>query len=237
MMAAANGKVITPDVEKLLQKALQIDPDQWKALALLAIHAWDKEQYARAAELWEHLLLVVPPDFPDKEQIRANINEAKRLGGVNDNVARVAGDAEGDKSTSSVGANAQPVQRTPVPTVNAKAEYVVTGTVTLSPSLQDKVKPDDAVFIYARPVTGSKMPLAFVRVTVKDLPYNFELNENMTMAMGAETMENHKEVVVGARISKTGNFMPQAGDLEGEMKQPVQVGDRGVVLMITGVRQ
>ena len=61
MMAAANGKVITPDVEKLLNKALSIDPDQWKALALLAIHAWDKEQYARAAELWEHLLLVVPP--------------------------------------------------------------------------------------------------------------------------------------------------------------------------------
>lgn len=39
MMAAANGKVITPDVEKLLQKALSIDPGQWKALALLAINA------------------------------------------------------------------------------------------------------------------------------------------------------------------------------------------------------
>lgn len=235
MMAAANGKVITPDVEKLLNKALSIDPDQWKALALLAIHAWDKEQYARAAELWEHLLLVVPPEFPDIEQIRANINEAKRLGGVNDNVARISGDAEGGKAAASQGA--APADKTPVPTVNASAEYFVAGTVTLSPELKDKVKPDDAVFIYARPVTGSKMPLAFVRVTVKDLPYNFELNANMTMAMGAETMENHKEVVVGARISKTGNFMPQAGDLEGEMKQPVAVGDRGIALMINGVRK
>ena len=32
MMAAANGKVITPDVEKLLNKALSIDPDQWKEI-------------------------------------------------------------------------------------------------------------------------------------------------------------------------------------------------------------
>ena len=119
MMAAANGKVITPDVEKLLNKALSIDPDQWKALALLAIHAWDKEQYARAAELWEHLLLVVPPDFPDIEQIRANINEAKRLGGVNDNVARISGDAEGGKSAASQGS--APADKTPVPTVNATA--------------------------------------------------------------------------------------------------------------------
>lgn len=232
MMAAANGKVITPDVQKLLEKALSIDPNQWKALALLAIHAWDREHYAEAARLWEHLLRVVPPDFPDIEQIRANINEAKRLGGVNDNVARISGQAESAQPAT------EPVPTaTPVPTVDAKAEYFVAGTVTLSPELKDKVKPEDAVFIYARPVTGSKMPLAFVRVQVKDLPYNFELNENMTMAMGAETMENHKEVIVGARISKTGNFMPQSGDLEGEMSNAVSVGDRGVALMINAVRQ
>ena len=80
MMAAANGKVITPEVEKLLQDALKVDPNQWKALALLAMQSWDRERYAQAAQYWERLLKVVPPDFPDRDQIASNINEAKRLG-------------------------------------------------------------------------------------------------------------------------------------------------------------
>ena len=84
---------------------------------------------------------------------------------------------------------------------------------------------------------GVRMPVAFTKVKVKDLPYNFELNETMRMAMGAETLANTKIVVVGARISKTGNFMPQPGDLEGEMDQPVEVGDRGLIVTIRKVRQ
>ena len=59
----------------------------------------------------------------------------------------------------------------------------------------------------------------------------------MRMAMGAETLASTKTVIVGARISKTGNFMPQAGDLEGEMTQPVEVGDRGLVVTITTERK
>ena len=76
---------------------------------------------------------------------------------------------------------------------------------------------------------------AFRKVKAKELPYNFTLDETMTMAMGAQTLADVKTVVVGARISKTGNFMPQSGDLEGEMKQPVEVGDRGLVVQIRSV--
>ena len=215
MMAAANGKVITPEVEKLLQDALKVDPNQWKALALLAMQSWDRERYAQAAQYWERLLKVVPPDFPDRDQIASNINEAKRLGGVNDSISAVE----------------------PVPTASPATMSAVAGTVTLDAALKDQTSPDDTVFIYARPASGSRMPVAFTKVKVKDLPYNFELNETMRMAMGAETLANTKIVVVGARISKTGNFMPQPGDLEGEMDQPVEVGDRGLIVTIRKVRQ
>lgn len=226
MMAAANGKVITPDVEKLLQKALSIDPGQWKALALLAINAWDKQQYAKAAEYWERLVQVVPPDFPDLDQIRANIDEAKRLGGVNDSISQSSPNA---RQLSGAGES--------VPTASPENGRVIAGTVTLADDLKGKVSPTDTVFIYARPVSGSRMPVAYTSIEVKDLPYNFTLNESMTMAMGADTLRNVDTVIVGARISKTGNFMPQSGDLEGEMKSPVEVGDRGVVVQITSVRQ
>ncbi len=230
MMAAANGKVITPEVQALLEKALKIDPDQWKALALLAINAWDKEQYARAADYWSHLLLVVPPDFPDIDQIRSNIAEAKRLGGVNDSISAVS-----PKAAEAAAAEAEALA--PVPTVRAgSVGKSVSGTVLLADALKAKASPEDVVFIYARPET-SRMPVAFVKVKVKDLPYNFSLNETMTMAMGADTLASVKTVIVGARISKTGNFMPQSGDLEGETGAPVEVGDSGIVVQVERMRQ
>lgn len=240
MMAAANGKVITPDIEKLLKKALNIDPRQWKALALLAIQAWDRQQYAQAAAYWERLLKVVPSDFPDRDQIQSNIVEAKRLGGVNDSISAVSptaseqnavdGGAEGAAAGTS---NTQSFMRqSPVPTASPATVRQVSGTVTISDELKSKAKPDDVVFIYARPAQGSRMPVAFTRTTAKELPYNFTLTDSMTMAMGADTLRNVDVVIVGARISKTGNFMPQPGDLQGEMPNAVEVGDRGVVVQI-----
>ncbi len=239
MMAAANGKVITPDIEALLQKALRIDPNQWKALALLAIHAWDRQQYVNAALYWQRLLEVVPPDFPDREQIEANISEAKRLGGVNDSISAVSPNAADQNAADAQAAEgAEAVSKTaPVPTASPADMKYVAGTVTISDELRAKVKPDDVVFIYARPAEGSRMPVAFMKVTVKDLPYNFTLDSSKTMGMGTQTLENVDVVVVGARISKTGNFMPQAGDLEGEMPNPVEVGDRGLVVQIMTERK
>lgn len=235
MMAAANGKVITPEVEKLLQDALKVDPNQWKALALLAMQSWDRERYAQAAQYWERLLKVVPPDFPDRDQIASNINEAKRLGGVNDSISAVSPNAGSAGGKAEQTPSSTAVE--PVPTASPATMSAVAGTVTLDAALKDQTSPDDTVFIYARPASGSRMPVAFTKVKVKDLPYNFELNETMRMAMGAETLANTKIVVVGARISKTGNFMPQPGDLEGEMDQPVEVGDRGLIVTIRKVRQ
>lgn len=249
MMAAANGKVITPDIEKLLKKALVLDPTQWKALALLAINAWDRQHYAQAAEYWERLLANVPADFPDRDQIQANIHEAKRLGGVNDNIsavsptAREAAAAESQPAPAAPAAPAEPAAAPAAPATSAPPTAspadlkAVAGTVELDEGLKGQVKPDDVVFIYARPASGSRMPVAFTKVTVKELPYKFELNETMRMAMGVETLSSVKSVIVGARISKTGNFMPQAGDFEGETAAPVAVGERGLVVRIMTERK
>lgn len=193
MTAAANNKVITDEARALLQRALKIDPGQWKALALLAIDAWDHEKYAEAA--------ASPAWIPQPVRLRA----------------------EAFKGES-------------VPTVQAAEPSFVSGRVTLDKAHADKVKPEDTVFIYARPTTGSKMPVAFMRITAKELPFEFKLTSDMTMAMGATTLADVKDVIVGARISRTGNFMPQAGDLEGETSAPVKTGTEGIDLVIGTVR-
>ena len=105
------------------------------------------------------------------------------------------------------------------------------GIVSLDPGLKNKVSPGDTVFVLARPVSGSKMPLAVVRTTVDKLPYPFALDDSMAMAPNAR-LSGHAKVVVAARISRSGNAAPQKGDIEGT-SAPVAPGATGVQVVIS----
>ncbi|MGH8557860.1 MAG: c-type cytochrome biogenesis protein CcmI/CycH [Methylococcales bacterium] len=93
--------------------------------------------------------------------------------------------------------------------------------VTLDPSLSTTVNPDDAVFIYAQALSGPPMPLAVTRKKVRDLPLQVTLNDSMAM-MPAMVLSKFSEVRVLARVSKTGNAIPQSGDFKGSV-EPVSV--------------
>ena len=105
------------------------------------------------------------------------------------------------------------------------------GSRRLSAALKAQASPDDVVFIFARPADGSRMPLAILRKQVKDLPAAFTLDDSLAMSPAAR-LSLAQQVIVGARISKSGQAMPQAGDLEG-LSAPVAVGASGVVVEIS----
>jgi cytochrome c-type biogenesis protein CcmH len=94
------------------------------------------------------------------------------------------------------------------------AQRALSGTVSLSPGLKGKASPDDTVFVFARAAEGPAVPLAVARTRVRDLPYRFSLDDSMAMAP-AMKLSAFPRVVVGARISKSGNAAPQPGDLQG----------------------
>jgi cytochrome c-type biogenesis protein CcmH len=106
----------------------------------------------------------------------------------------------------------------------------VAGTVALSSTLAPGVRPDDTVFVYARPADGSRMPLALVKAKAKDLPLSFTLDDSTAM-MPTRRISEHADVIVSARVSKTGNATPQPGDLE-SAPAPVKLGTVGVKLVI-----
>ena len=118
-------------------------------------------------------------------------------------------------------------------TLSGSAAASLQGVVRLDPALKAKVAPGDTVFVLARPADGSKMPLAVLRTTIDKLPYAFTLDDSMAMAPNAK-LSNHPKVVVVARISKSGNAMPQKGDIEG-LSAPVAPGASGLSVVLSRV--
>jgi cytochrome c-type biogenesis protein CcmH len=72
--------------------------------------------------------------------------------------------------------------------------------------------------------------LATLRLEVKDLPATFSLSDAMARS-GVQLSSFADEMVVGARISKSGSPMPQSGDLQG-FSQPVRIGAKGIDVVI-----
>jgi cytochrome c-type biogenesis protein CcmH len=105
----------------------------------------------------------------------------------------------------------------------------VSGEVTLADALKAGASPDDMVYIFARPA-DSKMPLALVRKQVRDLPYRFTLDDSTAMNP-ALPLSSAKTVIVGARVTKTGQAVPQPGDLQG-FSRPVTLGQANVKVEI-----
>jgi cytochrome c-type biogenesis protein CcmH len=112
-------------------------------------------------------------------------------------------------------------------------QAAISGRVTLSQALKDNVAPNDTVFIFARAAQGPRMPLAIVRKQVKDLPATFSLDDSTAMNEQARLSEAG-DVIVTARVSRSGSAMPASGDLQGE-SGVVRPGAKGVAVSIDQV--
>ena len=206
-LAMSQGQRIEGKPLQLIEQALKIDPLQWKALAMAGTAAFERKEFQHAIGYWEKLQSRAEPDSELARTMASNIEEARQLAGI----------------------KAQTQATKPAPAAVASVQ----GTVSLSRAQAAKAAPSDTVFIFARAVEGPRMPLAIVRRQVKDLPLTFSLDDTQAMSP-AMKLSNFTEVVIGARVSKSGNAAPQSGDLQGT-SQTVKVGAKNVAIVIDSV--
>lgn len=128
---------------------------------------------------------------------------------------------------------AHPAAAAPAEGQPASSASSIKVTVSLSPAIAGKAAPNDAVFIFARAANGPRMPLAVARKSVKDLPATVVLDDSLAMSP-AMKLSSVPEAIVVARVSKTGDAMAQAGDLEGA-SGPVKTGNGAVAVSISKV--
>jgi len=213
-LVMANGGRFNDEAGEVLQKAIEAQPDNVKALWLLG--HWKNQQgaYSEALTYWQRAAALLPPGGEDSNTIAQQISQVQqRLGITPTAPAMAAAPPAGAPATADGGTPA--------------AGHAITVTVALDPALAAQTAPESTVFIFARAVQGPRMPLAIMRQQVKDLPVTVTLDDSLAMSP-AMTLSKFDQVTIGARVSASGNAMPQSGDLEGS-QSPVNVANPGTV--------
>ena len=209
VLAMLQSQSMLGEPTKLFERALVLDPNNLKALALAGSAAFEKKDFAKAVQFWEQASKQAPPGSDFAKGLASSIEEAKVASGAPQTTAKSA----------------------PTPAV---APANVQGVVSLSSALKNKVAPDDTVFIFARAAQGPRMPLAILKRKASELPIIFTLDDSTAMSDELK-LSKFELVIVGARVSKSGNALPQSGDLVGQ-SAPIKAGSNKLTLTIDTIQ-
>jgi hypothetical protein len=99
------------------------------------------------------------------------------------------------------------------PTAGGTAQ--ISGTVEIAPKLAPRAA-GATLFIYAKQPNAPGPPLAVLRMRAEHWPVTFTLNDANAMVPG-RNLSNADDVQIEARISRSGDALPQSGDLVGSV--------------------
>lgn len=183
----------TPEAKKALRTALQMDPNQPKALLLAGREALERGDRKGAETFWMKLLSSAAPDSPLRKEAEAALGELK--GGA-------------------VATSGKPAEVAPAGASGAGAS--LSSTVDISDNLRKQLRPGDVLYVLTRAADGPPMPLAVKRFDNPKLPMAFVLDKDALMVPGTD-LGSTRQLVLIARISHSGTPAGQPGDFEGQL--------------------
>lgn len=186
-LAMTRNGDMTGEPDQLVKQALQLSPRDPTALWLAGLSAEQAGRNREAFEHWKSLLPLLNDDVQSQNEVRTLLLALKQ-------------------------------KQPDLPNLDFSLQSLTPGVnvvVNLDPQFASQANADDLVFIYAKAASGPPMPLAAKRVKVADLPLRVSLSDNDAM-MPQMKLSGFDQVIVGARISKSGNPIAQPGDLYAE---------------------
>ena len=182
----------------VIREILKKDPQQKGALLLAGSASYAHDKYADALRYWQQARKLLAADHPDVPSLEGAIATAQNKLGLPvtppTSLPQAPAAASGAGATASVSSGAQ-------------AGLNITGRISLAAALKDKASPTDMVYVYASPANGDRMPLAIFKSTAAKLPLNFTLDDSTAM-LPERKLSGAGEVILKARISKSGNAIP-----------------------------
>jgi cytochrome c-type biogenesis protein CcmI len=200
-MPVDHGADMQAAISRLADKLRQ-NPDDAQGWALLGRTYKATQHYPEARDAFKHALYVEPGDAGlEREYAAAETPENTQPQQCPVPEINQAGGASATESECS---------ETSAP---PKGSTRITVTVALDPKLKANVLPVDVLFVFAKAAQGPAMPLAIARLTAAELPASVTLTDAMSM-MPNLTLSKFPQIVLGARISKSGNAIAQSGDFQ-----------------------
>ena len=233
VLAAKNQGRFDGEPWRVIREVLQRDPQNYGALLLAGSASYANNRYADALEFWQRARLRLSADHPDVPNLIEAMStvQAKLKNPASPSSTPAAQSAQGAvPAQGSAASGTAPAAAVASAAGGAASALNVSGQVRLSAALKSQTSPTDVVFVYAVPANGERMPLALLKTTVAQLPLKFTLDDSSAM-LPDRKLSGASQVLVKARISKSGNAIPQSGDWEGSLG-PVKVGATGLDLEI-----
>jgi len=211
------GGNITPSAGQLFERAVSLQPDNPRALLYSGFAAATRGDRAAARTRWLALKALNPPP-----EIDAMLDQRIAELGTADLAA--AGGAPGATGAGSGAASAA----TPAvagPGAAAQSGAQATVNLSISPALKARLTADTPLFVFAREPGMQGPPLAAKRLTSAAIGTQIHLSAADSMVPGRVLTAGQK-VSITARVSFSGQPLPAAGDLYGELTY--DIGHDGV---------
>jgi cytochrome c-type biogenesis protein CcmH len=202
-----SGHRIQGEALALIEQAIKANPQNQKGLWLAGIADSQAGNYDDAIKKWNTLLPLLPADSSVADSVREQIAKAEALrDGKPMPAEQEAANLPAVPATTGAVANDKQEAST------SEGSHIAV-KVTLDPKLKDKVAPGDTLFVFAKAASGPPMPLAIARLTAAQLPAEVTLTDAMSM-MPQMKISTFPQIIIGARISKSGQAIAQSGDLQ-----------------------
>ena len=199
-IALGNNQRFTPEARSLVMQALELEPDNVNVLWFAGVAEFQAGNYRKSIEHLSRLSEQAKQDAEIARSLRIYIDKARE--------ALVAAGEEVPTTDEILGVAAASADA-------AAGGASIQVTVDVSGDVRSRFSDGDAVFIYAKAVSGPKMPLAVQRLTLNQLPATVTLDDSMAMVEGMN-MSAFGSVVVSARVTDSGSAIAKAGDYIGE---------------------
>jgi cytochrome c-type biogenesis protein CcmH len=206
-MSLRAGGNITPAAAELFEQALALEPTSPKALLYGGFAAAARGDTAAARTRWQALKDLHPP-AQIEQMLDARIAELGPAGSVAPGSASAAAApaaAPTGRAAAAEAASPQGAERAEV-TVN----------ISIAPALKARLTGEAPLFVFAREPGGQGPPLAAKRLSSAAIGTQIHLSAADSMIPGRVLVGGHK-VSITARVSFSGQPLPAAGDLYGEV--------------------
>lgn len=199
-LAMRAGGNITPSAGQLFERAVSLEPANPKALLYSGFGAATRGDRATARKRWLALKGMHPPP-----EIDAMLDQ--RIAELGTADLEAAGGAPATPAAAGQPAAAQ-----------SGAEATL--NLSISPALKTRVTGDTPLFVFARQPGVQGPPLAAKRLTSAAIGTQIHLSAADSMVPGHALAAGQK-VSITARVSFSGQPLPAAGDLYGELTYDV----------------